>query len=103
MTGDERRLYDKFKRESTPNLKLRHHQLVEAIGQGGFSFKVGPPIAMMMMGDKREDRIREKEEIEREMLRRWRSGDKEAYLPTFGDYAPHDPVQRHEVIIKKQD
>ena len=46
---------------STPELKLRHTQLVEEVAQ--------PP--------------REKEKIEFELLRRWQDGDKAAYLPQF--------------------
>jgi hypothetical protein len=46
---------------STPELKLRHTQLVEEVAQ--------PP--------------REKEKIEFELLRRWQAGDRAAYLPQF--------------------
>jgi hypothetical protein len=46
---------------STPELKLRHAQLVEEVAQ--------PP--------------REKEKIEFELLWRWQAGDKAAYLPVF--------------------
>ncbi|HEY4273474.1 MAG TPA: hypothetical protein VGM65_15855 [Candidatus Udaeobacter sp.] len=46
---------------TTPELKLRHTQLVEEVAQ--------PP--------------REKEKIEFELLWRWETGDKAAYLPQF--------------------
>ena len=46
---------------STPELKLRHTQLVEEVAQ--------PPT--------------EKEKIEFELLWRWEAGDKAAYLPQF--------------------
>jgi hypothetical protein len=46
---------------STPQLKLRHTQLVEEVAQ--------PP--------------REKEVIEFELLSRWEAGDRAAYLPQF--------------------
>lgn len=46
---------------TTPQLKLRHTQLVEEVAQ--------PP--------------REKEQIEFELLGRWESGDRAAYLPQF--------------------
>jgi hypothetical protein len=46
---------------STPELQLRHTQLVEEVAQ--------PP--------------REKEKIEFELLRRWQAGDRAAYLPQF--------------------
>ena len=46
---------------TTPQLKLRHAQLVEEVAQ--------PP--------------REKEQIEFELLGRWEAGDRTAYLPEF--------------------
>jgi len=46
---------------TTPELKLRHTQLVEEVAQ--------PP--------------REKNQIEFELLGRWEEGDKAAYLPQF--------------------
>ena len=46
---------------STPELKLRHTQLVEEVVQ--------PP--------------KEKEQIEFELLQRWQAGDRDAYLPVF--------------------
>ena len=46
---------------STPELKLRHEQLVEEVSQ--------PPT--------------EKERIEFELLSRWQAGDRAAYLPVF--------------------
>jgi hypothetical protein len=46
---------------TTPELKLRHTQLVEEVAQ--------PP--------------REKNQIEFELLGRWEEGDKGAYLPQF--------------------
>ena len=46
---------------TTPELKLRHAQLVEEVAQ--------PP--------------REKEQIEFELLGRWEAGDRTAYLPEF--------------------
>jgi hypothetical protein len=46
---------------TTPQLKLRHTQLVEEVAQ--------PP--------------REKEVIEFELLSRWEAGDRAAYLPQF--------------------
>jgi hypothetical protein len=46
---------------STPQLKLRHEQLVEEVKQ--------PP--------------KEKNQIEFELLSRWQAGEKDAYLPQF--------------------
>jgi hypothetical protein len=51
----------KIQSMTTPELKLRHTQLVEEVAQ--------PP--------------REKEQIEFELLSRWEAGDKAAYLPQF--------------------
>jgi hypothetical protein len=51
----------KIQSMSTPELKLRHAQLVEEVAQ--------PP--------------KEKEQIEFELLGRWQAGEKAAYLPVF--------------------
>jgi hypothetical protein len=64
---------------STPELKLRHAQLVEEIAQPrGWSFS-----RFGSESEKREDQTKEKEQIEFELLRRWQAGDKTAYLPSF--------------------
>lgn len=64
---------------STSELKLRHAQLVEEIGQplGWSSDHFGGST------ESRKHQIKEKEKIEFELLRRWQSGDKSAYLPSF--------------------
>lgn len=71
----------------TEELKLRRNQLAEMLGTGGDSIniKVGSPLALAMSGDKglREDWFKEKNEIERELLRRWKAGDESAALPSF--------------------
>lgn len=71
---------------STQQLQLRHHQIVKYLDatKGQFSFKFGPPGYMMMQGDPRADRIKELEEIEQELFRRYNSGDSAAHLPMFG-------------------
>ena len=77
----------KYRDSSTAELKLRHAQCVEFLEtkRGAVDIKVGPPLAMMMMGDGGvSDRRKEKEEIESELLRRYQAGDSEAYLPIFG-------------------
>ncbi len=76
----------KYERRSTAELKLRHAQCVQFLNaeKKEFEFKFGPPLAMAMMGDGgRGDRIKEKEELEKELLRRYQAGDKDAYLPIF--------------------
>jgi hypothetical protein len=73
----------KFAKSTSGELKLRRQQLVEALGSSGGEFRFGNPIALAMMGNPREDRIREKEEIERELYRRWKEGDSSAKLDHF--------------------
>jgi hypothetical protein len=76
----------KYTKTSTAELKLRHTQCVEFLTaeKKNIDIKFGPPLAMAMMGDGgRGDRIKEKEEIEHELLRRYQAGDKDAYLPIF--------------------
>lgn len=71
----------KYSKKSTSQLLLRHHQIVEFLRseKKDFEIKFGPP---MFMGDGgRQDRIKEKDEIEVELLRRYEAGDKEAKLP----------------------
>lgn len=76
----------KYAHVSTPELQLRRQQCVDFIAakSNRTEFKFGPPLAMAMMGDGGlQDRIEEKEKIERELLRRYRAGDAEAFLPIF--------------------
>jgi starvation-inducible outer membrane lipoprotein len=65
--------------KSTSELKLRHTQLVEEIAQPrGWSFdRFGGG------SENRKKQIKEKEKIELELLHRYQSGDKAAYLPSF--------------------
>lgn len=76
----------KLSREGTTELKLRHQQCLDYLRaeRKDFEFKFGPPLAMAIQGDPRKERIEEKERLERELLRRWKAGDAEAYLPIFG-------------------
>lgn len=73
----------KFSKRSTADLKLRHAQIIEALGMDAnrIDVKIGHPF-FMGSGD-RKDRIEEKENIERELLRRYEAGDKGAHLPIF--------------------
>jgi hypothetical protein len=76
----------KYVNTTTAELKLRHTQCVQFLvaEKKEIDIKFGPPLAMAMMGDGgRGDRIKEKEEIEKELLRRYQSGDKSAFLPIF--------------------
>lgn len=68
----------------TSELKFRHNQIIQYLNteRRGFEFKAGPPW-MGGVGSEREGRIKEKEEIERELLRRYHSGDAAAHLPIF--------------------
>lgn len=57
------------------------------LGRGGESIdiKFGSPLAMAMMDDdgRVEDLYNEKNEIERELLRRWKGGEETARLKIF--------------------
>jgi hypothetical protein len=65
--------------KSTAELKLRRQQLTEEIAQPqGWRFSGFRPGS-----EGHEDQIKEKEKIEFELLRRWKAGDREAYLPQF--------------------
>ena len=73
----------KYAKVGTAELKLRHSQLTQALegekGQPDIEW-IKP---LWFRGPSRSDRIKEKEEIEFELLRRYKSGDKEAKLPIF--------------------
>lgn len=71
-------LEQKYAKTSTAELKLRHAQCVDFL-----SSQKNAIIVKFSPGDGRRDRIREKEEIEKELLRRYQTGDKGAYLPIF--------------------
>jgi hypothetical protein len=75
-------LQGKYSKTTTPQLQLRHEQLVEYLNseKKSFEFHFGNP---MFQSDPRKDRIEEKEDIETELLRRYQAGDKTAYLPMF--------------------
>jgi hypothetical protein len=69
-----------LRRKSTPELKLRHNQLAQRLGDNRLEVSVGP----FGGGTKgHEDEWNEKERIERELLKRYQAGDKEAFLPIF--------------------
>ena len=66
-------------RMSTAELKLRQQQLIEQISQ---------PVGFRLSGfhpgtEDHDSQVHEKNAIEFELLRRWKSGDREAYLPQF--------------------
>lgn len=76
----------KYRKTSTDQLRLKHSQLVEALGPDVRSsdFSYTPPgLAGLAFRNPKEERIREKQEIEVELLRRWQTGDKSAHLPLF--------------------
>jgi hypothetical protein len=62
-------------RKSTSDWKLRHAQLERETG--GAHWESGRAY------DDRQEKLREMEKIERELLRRYRAGDKDAFLATF--------------------
>jgi hypothetical protein len=74
---------EKYSRTSTAELELRHAQCVQFLSPEklDIDIRLGPPLAMAMTDDGRTDRIKEKKEIEKELLRRYQAGDKDAYRP----------------------
>jgi len=69
----------KASRMSTAELKLRRQQLIEQISQ---------PVGFRLSGfhpgtEDHDSQTSEKNAIEFELLRRWKAGDREAYLPQF--------------------
>ena len=79
-------LESKYANTTTTQLKLRHTQCVQFLTQEKKSLDIRIGSSPFGMGDGgRKDRINEKEEIENELLRRYQAGDKDAYLPMFGD------------------
>jgi hypothetical protein len=74
----------KCAKTDTSQLQLRHQQCVDFLNgeKKQWEVKFGNPL---FMGDGgRADRIKEKEEIEGELLHRYQAGDQRAYLPMFG-------------------
>lgn len=73
----------KYAKTTTVELKLRRQQCVDELnaGQGRFSFRFGGP--WWAHGDDRKDVTKEKNKIENELLRRFKAGDQEAFLPVF--------------------
>lgn len=76
----------KYSKSSTPDLRLRHSQVMEALGPNvqSDSFSYTPPgLAGLAFRNPKEERLREKQEIEEELHRRYRAGDAMAHLPIF--------------------
>ena len=77
----------KFASQSTDELQLRRNQLIQMLGAGGEKIDIafGSPIALAMMDDdgRVEENYKEKNEIERELLRRWKAGDEAARIEGF--------------------
>lgn len=76
----------KYAKVSTSELRVKHSQLVEVLGPDVRSsdFSYTPPgFAGLAFKNPKEERIKEKQEIELELLRRWKAGDEAAHLPLF--------------------
>lgn len=76
----------KYAKVGTRDLRLRHSQVVEALGPNAQSdsFSYTPPgLAGLAFRNPKEERFREKQEIEQELHRRYRAGDTTARLPIF--------------------
>jgi hypothetical protein len=76
----------KYSKASTSELRLKHSQLVEALGPDVRSseFSYHPPgLAGLAFSNPKEERIKEKQEIEVELLRRYQGGDQSAHLAIF--------------------
>lgn len=94
QAAEERRhaeedLRHKFIRYSTAELKLmvsRYDELRQSSGRD-LNLTLNP-VARKIWGDSDTDNIERVIEIERELLRRWKRGDREAYLPKFDATAP---------------
>jgi hypothetical protein len=78
-----------FLRQSTQDLKLRHAQIAQSLGYDKDQPDIDFIKPIWMRGPSKSERIEEKEKIERELLRRWQSGDQGAYLPIFGRQSRH--------------
>lgn len=76
----------KYSGVSTESLRLKHNQCVEALGPDYRSsdFNYTPPgLAGLAFRNPKEERIKEKQELEEELLRRWQTGDQAAHLAIF--------------------
>ena len=67
----------------TSELKLQHHQCVEQLAhQPKWEFKFGGN-PWDQPGDERRSLVKKKNKYESELLKRYKAGDKEAYLTIF--------------------
>jgi hypothetical protein len=91
---DERRhaeddLRHKFARYSTAELKLMDTRYKDLRESSGRDVNVTlNPMARKIWGDSDTANVERVLEIERELLRRWKAGDADAYLPEFEPSAP---------------
>lgn len=77
--------------KSTTELKLRHAQLAESLGdeRGQVDLEWLKPI--FARGPSRAEKVAEKQRIESALLQRYEAGDKDAYLPIFKSAAAPEP------------
>lgn len=89
---EEQKLREKFARYSTGELKLMDVRFKELRQSSGRDLNVTlNPAARRLWGDSDSENIKRLLEIERELLRRWKAGDKEAYLPEFDSSHASNP------------
>lgn len=85
----EEHLRRKFARYSTAELKLMDTRYKELRLSSGRDVNVTlNPMARRIWGDSDTENVERVLEIERELLRRWKAGDTEAYLPEFESATP---------------
>ena len=87
-------LRNKFIRYGTAELKLMDTRYKELRSASGRDLNLTlNPAARKIWGDSDTENTERILEIERELLRRWKAGDQEAYLPEFGTPNKRVPSQ----------
>jgi hypothetical protein len=84
----EEDLRHKYAKYSTAELKLMDTRYKELRTSSGRDLNLNVGMQRKMFSDSDTENIERVLEIERELLRRWKAGDKEAYLPEFESSIP---------------
>jgi outer membrane biogenesis lipoprotein LolB len=90
LAEEQRRLLRDHARYSTGELLIMHRTYTEFLyGDTGESdsrtINLSNPLATRIWGTSKENTAKKLIKLERELLRRWNAGDKEAYLPSFAE------------------
>ena len=85
---EQHRLQKEFSKYSTQELKITHRTYIEFLygdtGQGDDqTITLSNPLASKICGTSKESTAKKLIRLERELLRRWKAGDKGAHLPSF--------------------